>query len=52
LIGSQQPLRETIIQQTGKQEARGKALLNDWHTRTWAVLIHQWEPEEVAEAAF
>ena len=52
LVGSQHPLRETIIQQTGKQEAHRKALLNDWHTRAWAVLIHQWEPEEVAEAAF
>lgn len=52
LIQSHHPLRETLLAQTGARESTRKSFLNDWHHRARATLIHPWEPEERAPAAF
>ena len=44
LIGSNHPLRETLIAQTGFDEGRRRGFLRDMHVRAWAVVIHLWEP--------
>jgi hypothetical protein len=47
-VDSRQPLRETIMRQTGLDaEARASFL---WNRQQIALdaLVHQWEPEEVA----
>jgi len=45
LIGSHHPLRETLINQTGKSELERKDFLNDYHNRARAKLFHFWEPD-------
>lgn len=45
LIVSHHPLRETLMAQTGLDEARRRGFLRDMHARSWAALIHQWEPD-------
>lgn len=52
LVSSHHPLRETILQQVGLTQPSRRILMNDWHNRSVAMLIHQWEPEQVAEDAF
>ncbi len=52
LIKSHHPLRETILQQTGILEPERRAFMNDWHRRAWSVLIHQWDPPQVADEVF
>ena len=52
LIASHHPLRETIMVQTGSNEAERREFLNAFHTKTLAVMLHQWEPKETAEALF
>lgn len=46
LISSHHPLKETLIQQSGKSEETRKSFLNDFHSKAWAVLIHTWEANE------
>lgn len=52
LIGSQHPLRETLMQQTGANEPLRRAFLNDYHAKAWALLIHTWEPAQKREGFF
>lgn len=52
LIGSHHPLRETLMKQTGASEIERRQFLNAVHMEASAVLIHQWEPVEVAEPLF
>lgn len=52
LIESHHPLRETLILQTGPTEVSRRSFLNDMHNRAWALLIHTWEANEVAEPLF
>ena len=44
-INSHLPLRETLIQQTGKDEPKRKHFLQDVYNMAKATLIHEWEPE-------
>ena len=44
LISSHHPLRETLIGQTGDSEPKRRSFLNDFHHRTLAALLIQWEP--------
>jgi hypothetical protein len=44
-INSHLPLRETLINQTGKTEPLRKAYLQKQYDSARDVLIHQWEPE-------
>mgnify|MGYP000454046058 CR=1 FL=1 len=44
-INSHLPLRETLIQQTGKDEPKRKYFLQNVYNRAKTLLIHQWEPE-------
>lgn len=46
LISSNHPLKETLIRQTGSQEASRKAFLMEFYNRALANLLHRWEPEE------
>lgn len=46
LIGSNHPLKETLIRQTGAREEDRRAFLRDFYNRAWASLLHRWEPEE------
>ncbi len=52
LIGSHHPLRETLMTQTGVTEVQRRAFLNNMHNRAWALLIHTWQAQEVAEPLF
>jgi hypothetical protein len=52
LIGSNHPLKETLMQQTGVQEASRKAFLEDFYNRALASLLHKWEPEEKEKPKF
>ena len=52
LIGSNHPLKETLIEQTGATEVERKAFLKDFYGQAWARLLHRWEPEEKCESRF
>lgn len=52
LIDSHHPLRETLIQQTGSSETDRRSFLNARHRDALAVLIHDWEPQEVRDPLF
>jgi HNH endonuclease len=52
LIGSNHPLKETLISQTGEKEADRKSFLRDFYTRAWASLLHRWEPVEKGTPRF
>ena len=52
LIASYHPLRETLMKQTGANEIERRRFLNALHMEASAVLIHQWEPVEIAEPLF
>lgn len=52
LIGSNHPLKETLIRQTGPQEADRKSFLRDFYSRAWASLLHRWEPVEKGKSRF
>lgn len=45
LISSHHPLRETLIQQTGKSEQVRQAFLQDAYIKAKQILIHTWLPE-------
>jgi 5-methylcytosine-specific restriction endonuclease McrA len=44
-ISSHLPLRETLIQQTGKDEPKRKDFLQEVYNMAKATLIHEWQPE-------
>lgn len=44
LITSHHPMRETLIQQTGKATSERKTFLNDYWNSARNILIHTWEP--------
>lgn len=44
-INSHLPLRETLIQQTGKSEQHRRAFLQQQYATAKQVLIHEWQPE-------
>lgn len=44
-ISSHLPLRETLIQQTGKDELKRKHFLQEVYNMAKATLIHEWQPE-------
>lgn len=44
-INSHLPLRETLIQQTGKGELKRKHFLQEVYNMAKATLIHEWQPE-------
>jgi 5-methylcytosine-specific restriction endonuclease McrA len=46
LIGSHHPLRETLILQTGSDEANRRAYLLGFHRTALATLIHRWKPQD------
>ena len=52
LISSHHPLRETIINQTGKTEQERAAFLREIDRRAINYLIHRWDTEEKQEACF
>ncbi|MBX7165525.1 MAG: hypothetical protein K1X74_04165 [Pirellulales bacterium] len=52
LIASNHPLRDTLMAQTGASEVDRRVFLSTFHVQAQAVLIHEWEPVEVAEALF
>lgn len=52
LISSHHPLRETIIQQTGKTEQDRIAFLKMMDRRAIDLLIHRWDTEQRATATF
>lgn len=52
LISSHHPLRETIINQTGKTEQERAAFLREIDRKAINYLIHRWETEEKQEACF
>ena len=46
LIGSNHPLRETLVSQTGTTVIERNIFLNDFYNRAKARLFHIWEPKE------
>jgi hypothetical protein len=52
LIGSNHPLKETLMQQTGGRETDRKSFIADFYNRAWALLLNRWEPVEKAEPKF
>ena len=52
LIGSHHPLRETLIQQTGKTEEERKNFLKEIDKVAINSLIHRWETSTEGEEAF
>lgn len=50
--GSHHPLRETIINQTGKTESGRKSFLQKNFNSAKEILIHTWEPEPVGSPIF
>ena len=52
LISSHHPLRETIINQTGKTEQERAAFLREIDRRAINYLIHRWETENRSEPVF
>ena len=52
LISSHHPLRETLMNQTGKTEADRHLFLQSMYNLAKEYLIHTWEIEELQAAAF
>ena len=46
-ISSHLPLRETMIQQTGKNEQQRSSFLQSQYNSAKQLLIHDWEPKEI-----
>lgn len=46
LIGSNHPLKETIIRQTGNDKAKRKAFLQSVYNEAKSILLHTWEPPQ------
>ena len=52
LISSHHPLRETLMNQTGKTESTRRDFLNTYHNRALSRLFHTWEPQQNNEDDF
>jgi hypothetical protein len=52
LIGSNHPLKETIIRQTGRNGAERAAFLQGVHNEAKTKLLHTWEPLIKADPTF
>lgn len=52
LISSHHPLKETLISQTGSNEAKRKVFLNDYHKEAHKTLIQTWEPKDSLKPIF
>lgn len=52
LIDSHHPLRETLINQTGKTGAERKQFLGAYHGKALSKLFHTWEPVEEEDDLF
>lgn len=52
LIDSHHPLRETLINQTGKAESDRKQFLGSYHSKALSKLFHTWEPVDEVEDLF
>ena len=52
LISSHHPLRETLMQQTGKSPESRTAFLQSAYAEGKRVLLHEWEPEQKGPAVF
>ena len=52
LINSHHPLRETLIQQTGQDEANRRDFLQTNYKKATEVLIHNWDLEPSGPAEF
>jgi hypothetical protein len=52
LIGSNHPLKETLIAQTGRDVAARTDFLRTMYERAWALLLVTWEPPEDEEPQF
>ena len=52
LINSHHPLRETIINQTGKNEEARQAFLRDMDRKAIHRLVHRWRAEQIGEPTF
>jgi hypothetical protein len=52
LIESHHPLRETLIAQTGTSKADRRSFLNARHIEARALLIHEWDAEEISAQLF
>ena len=49
---SHHPLRETIMQQTGKTTDERRVFLQSTYTEAKEILIHDWEPNAKASSTF
>jgi hypothetical protein len=52
LIESHHPLRETLIAQTGRNEAERRSFLQHQWNLSRSSIIHTWEPEALADPTF
>jgi 5-methylcytosine-specific restriction endonuclease McrA len=52
LIGSNHPLKETLIAQTGRSPRERAAFLTDVYERAWSQLLVRWEPPEDDDPQF
>jgi hypothetical protein len=52
LIDSHHPLRETLINQTGRTEGERKQFLGSYHSKALSKLFHTWEPVEEEDDSF
>jgi hypothetical protein len=52
LVTSHHPLRETLIQQTGRTEIKRRAFLREFYAQAQTTLIHTWEPSEETDICF
>lgn len=52
LIGSHHPLRDTLLQQTGRTEATRHSFFQSTYNEARSVLIHTWSPQYEFEPAF
>jgi hypothetical protein len=46
LIDSHHPLRETLMNQTGKSELERRRFLGEYHSKAISKLFHTWQPED------
>jgi hypothetical protein len=52
LILSNHPLRETLMQQTGRTGELRRTYLNDFYNQAWKYLLQRWEPEQKGRTYF
>ena len=52
LISSHDPLRETLILQTGVKKQQRKSFIEDYYNQAHRTIIHTWEAVEKYEPLF